>query len=52
LANTIQVEFHSSGHAKDEKSLSRWGYKISARPIYGMTKKMWTDAEAQSLEFA
>ncbi|KAL4466976.1 hypothetical protein ABPG74_010573 [Tetrahymena malaccensis] len=46
LGNTIQVEFHSSGHAKDEKSLSRWGYKISARPIYGMNKKMWSEEEA------
>ncbi|KAL4510149.1 hypothetical protein ABPG72_010342 [Tetrahymena utriculariae] len=46
LGNIIQVEFHSSGHAKDEKSLSRWGYKISARPIYGMNKKMWSEDEA------
>ncbi|EGR31902.1 hypothetical protein IMG5_100520 [Ichthyophthirius multifiliis] len=43
LGNSIQVDFQSSGHAKDEKSLSRWGYKINVRPIYGMNKKMWQE---------
>jgi len=36
LGNTIQVEFSSSGLAKDEHSLNRWGFKIGVRPIYGI----------------
>ena len=33
LGNVLQVEFSSSGHAKDEHSLNRWGFRVTARPI-------------------
>ena len=37
LGNVISVEFTSSGHAKDEHSLNRWGFKLIAKPIYSIT---------------
>lgn len=36
LGNTLSVEFSSSQHARDNHALNRWGFRLSARPIYGI----------------
>ncbi len=38
LGNHIQSEFHPSGHARNEHSLNRWGFKFTVKPIYGVEK--------------
>lgn len=34
LGNNISLEFTSSGQAKDEHSLNRYGYRVGVRPVY------------------
>lgn len=36
IGDTFSGEFTSSGQAKDELSLHRWGFRITVRPIYGI----------------
>lgn len=35
LGNNISIDFSPSGHARNEHSLNRWGFKITIRGIYG-----------------
>jgi other hect domain ubiquitin protein ligase E3 len=35
LGNIVIVDFTSSSQVKDEHSLNRWGFKLTAKPIYG-----------------
>ncbi|CAD8078334.1 unnamed protein product [Paramecium sonneborni] len=37
LGNVIQADFSPSGQVRNEHSLSRWGFKITIRPVYGDT---------------
>jgi hypothetical protein len=34
MGNSANIDFSSSGHAKDSKSFGRFGFKFSLRPIY------------------
>lgn len=34
LGSSISMDFMSSGHAKDEHSLNRFGFKFGLRPAY------------------
>lgn len=34
IGNSINIDFTSSGHAKDSKSFGRFGFKFGLRPIY------------------
>lgn len=34
LGSSIMMDFVSSGHAKDEHSLNRFGFKFGLRPSY------------------
>ena len=39
LGNHMQADFHPSGHARNEHSLSRWGFKFTVKPIYGLNEE-------------
>jgi hypothetical protein len=34
MGNSVNVDFVSSGHAKDAKSFGRFGFKFGLRPIF------------------
>eukprot|EP00828_Plagiopyla_frontata_P047699 TRINITY_DN889_c0_g1_i4.p1 TRINITY_DN889_c0_g1~~TRINITY_DN889_c0_g1_i4.p1 ORF type:complete len:518 (+),score=97.52 TRINITY_DN889_c0_g1_i4:186-1739(+) len=36
LGNNVQIDFTSSGQAKDDQSLMRWGFKINIKPVFGI----------------
>jgi len=44
LGNSLQADFAPSGQVKDEHSLSRWGFKLRVRPIYGVGNYILKDA--------
>ena len=35
MGNSINIDFSSSGHAKDAKSFGRFGFRFGFRPVYG-----------------
>jgi len=49
LGNSLQVDFSSSGQAKDEHSLNRWGFKLKIRPIYGISNYILRDNQYQNI---
>ena len=34
LGNSVNIDFSSSGHAKDSNSFARFGFKFGLRPVY------------------
>jgi len=49
LGNSLQVDFSSSGQAKDEHSLNRWGFRLKIRPIYGVANYILKDSNYSNI---
>lgn len=49
LGNSLIVDFTSSGQAKDEHSLNRWGFRLKIKPIYGVQNYILKDNAFSSI---